>query len=313
MMTGKLQLRRTAVNVEEIARAVLEIVQPAAERKQIEIAFHSETPLPALQADGIRIHQVFWNLLSNAIKFTPEHGVIHLHVRQAGEAIEIVVSDTGQGIPAELLRAISDPFRQADSSTTRVHGGLGLGLSIVKYITDAHAGSAEAESPGTGRGSTFTVRLPLSSTPAVGPESAAPALPIPSRARLPGATVLVVDDDADTREMVAAYLAQHGMSVQTASSAEEAIEIVQREPVAVLLVDLAMPDEAGYTLMRRIRSSPSPAIAALPAAALSALARVDDRAQAIKAGFQLYVSTPVNSTMLVNAVATLLQEVSIPN
>jgi len=313
MMTGKLQLRRTAVNVEEIARAAVEIVQPAADRKQIEIAFHLETPVPALEADAIRIQQVFWNLLSNAIKFTPEHGVIHLHVRQAAEAVEIVVRDTGQGIPGELLRSIFDPFRQADSSTTRVHGGLGLGLSIVKYIAEAHAGSVDAESPGTGRGSTFTVRLPLRSPTAGGPESAAPASSIPARARLPGVKVLVVDDDADTREVVAAYLEQQGMSVQTAASAAEAMEIVQREPVAVLLVDLAMPDQDGYTFIRGIRSSPSPGIAALPAAALSALARVEDQAQALRAGFQLHVAKPVNSTILVNAVALLLEGVSIPN
>jgi signal transduction histidine kinase len=162
MIVGKLEIRRESVDVTEIARSALEIVQPAADAKAIQILYNAEPGIPAVDADGLRLQQVFWNLLSNAIRFTPEHGVIHFRIGvRDGAVIEVSVSDTGEGVPVELLTRIFDPFQQGDSSASRVHSGLGLGLSIVKYLVEAHGGTVMADSAGIGRGSTFKVRLPI--------------------------------------------------------------------------------------------------------------------------------------------------------
>jgi signal transduction histidine kinase len=312
MMSGKLQLRRSPVDVTELVRAAVDIVQPTADAKSVELAFDADAPVGLLNGDGIRLQQVFWNLLSNAIKFTPEHGVVRVRLRPVDEAIELIVSDTGQGIPSVLLRSIFEPFHQADTSTTRVHGGLGLGLSIVKHIVEAHGGAATAESAGDGRGATFIVRLP---TTAVGETPARPASQAPTSAipnLLSGLCVLVVDDDASSREVVARLLEYHDATALTAASGERAFEILLRRPVHALLVDIAMPDQDGYVFIRRLRESPSPIIASIPAAAITAMVADEDRERAMQAGFQLHVAKPVDSATLVRTVASLARSAQIP-
>jgi CheY-like chemotaxis protein/two-component sensor histidine kinase len=310
IMSGKLQLETGAVDVRETIRRALEMVQPLADTRHIQIAVDADPSIVAIQADGARLQQIVWNLLTNAVKFTPDEGAVQLRVRRAGNGIEIAVSDTGRGIASDFLPFVFEPFRQADGSTTRRHGGLGLGLSIVKHLVEAHGGRVRVESQGENRGSTFTVALPtvvMSTLPEPVRASQSPATdaqPL-TGALLDGVRVLVVDDDVESRVIVAEYLKNHRASVVTAASAPEAFELLQRNPPDVLLADIAMPGEDGYSLIRRLRASPSSEIAAIPAAALTAFAREDDRVKARTEGFQAHLSKPVEPRSLVNLVASL--------
>jgi signal transduction histidine kinase/CheY-like chemotaxis protein len=311
IMSGKLQLETGAVDVRETIRRALEIVQPVADSRGIQITVDADASIVAIRGDGARLQQVVWNLLTNAVKFTPDAGAVGVRVRRAGSGIEIAVADSGPGIAADFLPHVFEPFRQADGSTTRRHGGLGLGLSIVKHLVEAHGGQVKVESAGENRGSTFTVALPTVVMAAMPPEPA-PASQLPpgeakpiSDALLEGVRVLVVDDDEESRAIVTEYLEHHRASVTAAASAAEALEVLQREPHDVLLADIAMPGEDGYSLIRKLRASPSSAVAAIPAVALTAFARDDDRLQARKAGFHAHLSKPIEPRSLVDVVATL--------
>jgi CheY-like chemotaxis protein len=223
--------------------------------------------------------------------------------------VEIAVTDTGIGIPAGFLPSVFEPFRQADGSSTRRHSGLGIGLSIVKQLVEAHGGTITAESPGEGKGATFTVRLPIAAmysedTPGMRPEGSS-AERRAGDTSLGGLSVLVVDDDDGSRDVVAAYLESRNAIVFTAASAAQAIELVQREHVDVMLADIAMPDEDGYGLIRRLRAMESSGIASIPAAALTAFAREEDRNRALQAGFQMHLAKPIDRSSLVDAVASL--------
>jgi signal transduction histidine kinase len=307
IISGKLHLERGAVDLQEIVRSAVEVVQPSAYAKHIDIVSDIDPTVGPFEGDGTRLQQIVWNLLANAVKFTPERGALFLTLRRDSSAVEIAVSDTGIGIPADFLPSVFEAFRQADASSTRRHSGLGLGLSIVKHLVEAHGGSVTADSPGEGRGSTFTVRLPIAAaqmpTPALAPGDFS-SLPSPSTL-LTGISVLVVDDDDGSREVVAAYLESRDAVVLTASSAAQAIEMVQRERVDVLLADIAMPHEDGYGLIRRLRAMDAQGIGAIPAAALTAFARDEDRQQTLQAGFQMHLSKPVDRRSLIEAVATL--------
>ncbi len=253
-----------------------------------------------------RLQQIAWNLLSNAVKFTPEGGTVLVRLRRSNNTAEMVVTDTGAGIPEEFLPWVFEPFLQADASTTRPYGGLGLGLSIVKHLVEAHGGNVGVESGGEGRGATFTVRLPIvavsmDQTAGLGTELSIQGA---SKASLQGLSVLVVDDDTETREVVAASLESCQAVVRTAASASQAFEVLQREHIDVLLADIAMPGEDGYALIRRLRALKADA-AAIPAAALTALARDEDRQLALDAGFQLHLAKPIDADSLVAAVASL--------
>ena len=311
IMSGKLRLEQSTINLVEIVRAAVEVVQPAADAKRIVIAVDAGATDGMLFGDAARLQQVVWNLLTNAVKFTPEEGVLNVRLRRTHDALALTVTDSGQGIEPAFLPSVFEPFRQADGSTTRRHGGLGLGLSIVKQLVEAHGGTIQAYSAGEGRGATFTVRLPLA---AVFAESSAPvdrdatssgAQAEAARASLEGISVLVVDDDDGSREVVAAYLEDHRAAVVTAASAEEALTLLEQRRVDVLLADIAMPDQDGYELVRRIRASIAPAIASIPAAALTAFAREEDRQHALRAGFQMHLTKPVDARSLIQAVATL--------
>jgi signal transduction histidine kinase/ActR/RegA family two-component response regulator len=306
IMSGKLGLDQSVVDFEEVVRGALQVVQPMAEVKQIEVSLEADSSGASVYGDGSRLQQIAWNLLSNAIKFTPERGTVRVCLRRAGRSIELVVTDTGAGISKEFLSSVFAPFSQADASTTRRHGGLGLGLAIVKHLVEAHGGTITASSGGVGRGATFAVRLPVVDAShgedgRGGPSHEQAAV----QARLAGISVLVVDDDAGSRDVVTAHLESELAHVLTAESAAQAFELLTREHVDVLLADIAMPEEDGYSLIRRIRALEPRAAASIPAAAFTSCARDEDRQEAFRAGFQLHLVKPLDARSLVDAVLVL--------
>jgi signal transduction histidine kinase/ActR/RegA family two-component response regulator len=305
IVSGKLAVDRTPVHLSEVVRKATEIVQLAAQAKRIRIDIVAD-PLPgAIQGDGARLQQIILNLLSNAIKFTPDGGEVRVRVRRTGDAVEVSVTDNGPGIAADSLPSIFEPFRQADESTTRQHGGLGLGLAIVKHLVEAHGGTVTAENRPDGNGARFTVQLPMIPIADHQPGTIhAPAL-VDSTAGLEGLSVLLVEDDDESRHVIGTHLETRGAVVLSAASAPEALEILQREPVDVLLADVAMPGEDGYSLVRKVRASSDARVASLPAIALTALAREEDRHQALAAGFHLHLAKPIDGQSLVAAVASV--------
>jgi signal transduction histidine kinase/ActR/RegA family two-component response regulator len=314
IVSGKLKLESSVVSLGEVLRSALQLVQPVADAKRVQLTVHDEDVAP-VYGDTARLQQVVWNLLSNAIKFTPAGGTVDVHLRTSGNNAEMIVTDSGAGIAPAFLPFVFDAFRQADGSATRSHGGLGLGLSIVKHLVEAHGGTVRAHSRGKDCGATFSVRIPLLAATAPERRNRRRAViesgPM-NRAEdsaLVGLRVLVVDDDLDTRQVVAAQLENQHAVIRTAESAEEAFELLQHEHFDVLLADIAMPGEDGYSLIRRVRASMAgPSAATIPAAALTAFARKEDRQLALQAGFQLHLAKPVDAQALVAAVAKLGRE-----
>ncbi|HEY6080162.1 MAG TPA: ATP-binding protein, partial [Polyangiaceae bacterium] len=254
--------------------------------------------------DASRLQQIVWNLLANALKFTPAGGHIDVALRPVDAGLELTVRDDGQGIAAETLPHIFDRFKQAESSFTRSHGGLGLGLAIVRHLVELHGGQVSAESAGLGLGATFRVFVPCMKSPvaATSPRRAS-WLPVASANVLEGLDVLLVDDDDDGREVTALLLRQHGARVETVASASQALATLDRRLPDVLLSDLGMPDEDGLSLLRKVRSRASAGGGSLPAVAMTAYARTEDRAQSLLAGFDAYVTKPVEPADLIHAVA----------
>ncbi len=305
IMSGKLRLERSTVDLTEIVSGAIDAVQPAIEAKNIDIVVDAAPSLSAIYGDGARLQQITWNLLSNAVKFTPEGGSVRIQLRKVGSVAEMVVADSGDGIPEHFLPYVFEPFRQADGSTTRPHAGLGLGLSIVKQLVEAHGGTVCAENREGGQGAVFIVRLPILNIVNRRPSVAdSPARTAQIEESLGGLCVLVVDDDEESRHVVAAHLESCRAVVLTASSAAQALDVMHRQRVDVLLADIAMPGEDGYALMRKLRALDS-SFATIPAAALTAFARDEDRQAAFKAGFQLHLTKPVEAGSLIAAVATL--------
>jgi signal transduction histidine kinase/ActR/RegA family two-component response regulator len=307
--SGKLRLDRSLVDLRATVRDAVEIVQPMAQAKRIEIAVDFDQSCGEVFGDGARLQQIALNLLSNAVKFTLEGGTVRASVRGAGDFVELTVSDTGKGIAPDFLPWVFEPFRQGDAGAARVHAGLGLGLSIVKTLVEAHNGHVSAHSAGEGRGATFTVLLPATtasdrSQTSVRRRQAPAAAAARSDTLLDGLSVLLVDDDDECREVVAAQLQSSRAYVLTASSAAEAMDLLQRRHVDVLLADIGMPEEDGYQLIRRVRAFSS-TTASIPAAAITAFAREEDRRAALAAGFQLHLPKPVDAQSLVSAVASL--------
>jgi signal transduction histidine kinase/CheY-like chemotaxis protein len=307
--TGKLRLERSIVDLEQVVREALEVVQAAADAKDLRITFTTDNAVGPIYGDAARLQQIAWNLLSNAVKFTPDGGAVRVSVTRLNSVAELVVSDNGVGMPPEFIPWVFEAFRQADATTTRRHGGLGLGLSIVKHIVEAHGGSITAASQGEGLGATFTVRLPIIAVTGepVQPFAAVAESPQPGLAggvSLDGICVLVVDDDRPSREVVAANLARRRAIVHMAESVPQALDILRRTRVDVLLADIGMPGEDGYSLIRRLRAMDAQ-FASIPAAALTALAREEDRRLAIESGFQLHLPKPVDPAALAAAVESL--------
>ena len=304
IISGKLRLEKKPVSAAAVVEAALDTVRPSAEAKPVRLEASLDPSAGHVFVDPDRLQQVVWNLLSNAIKFTPEGGLVSVRLAGSGTQVEIVVRDSGEGISPEFVPHVFERFRQADSSTTRPHGGLGLGLAIVRHLVQAHGGTVVAESAGKGQGSSFTVHLPRH---AAGDESAAPGQAASAEAAPPRSLehvrVLLVDDDPDTRGMMQTVLSQRGAEVTAASSAAEALACVDRETPDVLLSDIGMPGMDGYALIRELRERP--AARDIPAAALTAYAHADDRGQAIAAGYQMHVAKPVEPAELVAVVASL--------
>jgi signal transduction histidine kinase/CHASE1-domain containing sensor protein/ActR/RegA family two-component response regulator len=303
--TGKVQLEIGQVDLAHVIDAAVDAVRPAANGKRIRLTTARAPDVGRVAGDADRLQQVVWNLLTNAIKFTPPGGEVSVCLERIGAHAVIVVRDTGEGIPATALPHVFERFRQADSSSTRAHRGLGIGLALVKHLVELHGGSAAAESEGPGLGSTFTVRLPVSPAPA----AAARADAVPDRHTadaLRGARVLVVDDEADSLEMVATVLEHAGAEVRTADSAAAALEILGAFEPDVVLSDIEMPGDDGYTLIRRIRERGSDLAAAVPAIALTAYGRTEDRVRALASGFQDHVTKPFDPHALVAAIGTLV-------
>lgn len=310
IITGKLNLKVTPVQLITVVEAALDTVRPAAEAKEIRLESISDSSVALVLGDANRLQQIVWNLVSNAIKFTPHGGRVDVQLVQIDSHVQIRVTDTGEGIAAEFLPYVFERFRQADSSSTRSHGGLGLGLAIVRHLVELHGGTVRAESPGIGQGATFIVTLPLK--PALKPttpeqlspttthEVAENCLPI-----LEGLRVLVVDDEVDARELIQAMLQPLGVQVKAAASAIEALVALQTFQPDVLLSDIGMPGENGYALIRQLRALEEEQGGRIPAVALTAYARAEDRTQALLAGFQLHVPKPVNQAELAAVVANL--------
>ncbi|HEX3177560.1 MAG TPA: GAF domain-containing protein [Methylomirabilota bacterium] len=303
IVTGKLRLDFRAVDVAALVDAALETVTPAAETKSITLVRCLDPAAGLAWADPHRLQQIVWNLLSNAIKFTPAGGTITVTVERLDPHVAVSVTDTGAGIAPEFLPYLFDRFRQADSTSTRMHGGLGLGLAIVRHLVTLHRGSVEAESRGLGAGATFRVRIPMAPIRALDETAIEPS--DVRRPPLAGVRVLLVDDEQDTRELVTAVLEQAGAQVVVAASAAEALEALARARPHVLVSDVAMPDEDGYALLHRVRALGAADGGGVPAVALTAYGRAKDRARALAAGFQVHVPKPVDPADLVDVVARL--------
>lgn len=318
IVTGKMGLNLRLFEPEMVIRRALDTVRPAAEAKQITLDATFGPSGGVISGDADRLQQAVWNLLSNAVKFTSEGGKVTVRLRRVDSQAEIAVSDTGKGINPEYLPHVFDRFSQEDYSTTRRYGGLGLGLSIVRHITEMHGGTVYAASEGEGRGATFSIRLPLR----VGQMAQSQTRTVQetdgftsreTESELDGARVLVVDDDADTRQLLKQILENHGAVVRTADSAAEALKMITTAPPDALVADIGMPDEDGYTLMRKIRKLPSDRGGEVTAIALTAYARPDDRARAMTAGFQHYVTKPVEPHELAAVVASLTERLDDPS
>ena len=308
---GKLRLDVRTVELAPIVEAALDAIVPAAEAKQIQVQSVLD-PSGLVLGDSDRLQQVIWNLLANAVKFTPKRGRIQVSLSRVNSHVEVTVSDTGQGIAAEYLPHVFDRFSQADTSIRRHFGGLGLGLTIARQLVELHGGTIEARSEGEGKGATFVIKLPRSLAAAhppgetrEHPTAAAPGPPGLPYPNLAGVRVLLVDDDAATREVAQAILEPLGADVWLASSAAEALVLLARDRPDVLVADIEMPGEDGYSLIHSVRSLPAHEGSGTPAAALTAFARPEDRWRALDAGFQLHLAKPIEPLGLAIAVAHL--------
>jgi signal transduction histidine kinase len=310
IVNGKLRLDVDSVHLPAIIDAALESLRPAADAKSITVEKTYDPDAGAVHGDPARLQQVVWNLVSNAVKFTPPGGRVAVSLARRGAHVEIAVADNGKGIEPRFLPHVFEAFRQADASKARSAGGLGLGLAIVKLLVELHGGHVDAQSEGEGRGATFTVRLPLPAerpmtrgvsriTPVPG-EGTAPRLP-----QLAGLRVLAVEDEPDMRELLRDMLVEWGCAATTAGSVAEAMQAFERGPAPdILLSDISMPGETGYDLIRRVRALPAERGGHVPAAALTAYTRAEDRRSVLSAGFDVHVPKPIEPAELASVLAT---------
>jgi PAS domain S-box-containing protein len=312
IITGKLRMDVRPADPNSFIDAAVEAVKPAAEAKGVRMQKLIDTGVISIPGDPSRLQQVVWNLLSNAIKFTPRGGRVQIRSERVNSHLEIVVSDTGQGIPTDFLPHVFDRFRQADQKTSRQHGGLGLGLAIVRHLIELHGGTVSAASEGEGKGATFTVMLPItpiyqldSSGCRVHPAAGDLLPPDVATDRLDGLRILVVDDEADTRELLKQGLEYCGANVRVAGSAAEAINELMKTRLDILISDIGMPGIDGYELIRQVRGLPSDKVNRVAAIALTAYTRIEDRLQALRAGYDMHVPKPVELTELVTVAASV--------
>jgi len=305
ILTGKLTLHRKAVELATVVQAAVEVVRPRAEQKRVALAVVVGPGAGQVTGDPGRLQQVFWNLLANAVKFTPEGGAVEVRLERGETEWRVRVKDTGQGIHADALPHLFERFWQADGSSTREHGGLGLGLAIVRHLVELHGGAVEAESAGLGQGATFTVRLPV---PAVLPDAERAASAegtARSTSRLDGVRVLLVEDAEDARELIALLLRERGAEVRTAISGREAMERLAEVLPDVLISDIGLPGEDGHAVLKRVREWAEAKGEWIPAIALTAYAGAEDARRAYRAGFQVHMAKPLEAEALVESVAKL--------
>ena len=306
IITGKFRLDLQPVDVATVVRETVQGVEPAARVKDVSIGLHFATDVPAVLADPHRLQQAIWNLLSNAVKFNGRGGHVDVHIVPAGGSVEVRVQDSGVGIASEVLPHIFERFTQADGGTTRAHSGLGLGLAIVRHIVELHGGTVSARSDGLSRGATFCLLLPSAPD-----ESPAPLETMRLKGagdemtRLTGIRVLLVDDETDGREMIALLLREHGADVESVASAHEAIQAFDARPFDIILSDLEMPGEDGYSLVRRIRARQAQGTSHIPAVAVTAYGGADDKARAMAAGFDRHIVKPIDVGDVIATVAAL--------
>ena len=312
IISGKVRLNVGPVDLAGTLREAIDTVRPAAAARGVTLDLRMSTPHEPMRGDADRLKQVFWNLLSNAVKFTPAGGRVSVDLERDGGHAAVRVSDTGKGIDAAFLPHVFDRFRQADAATTRSHGGLGLGLSIVKQLVELHGGAVSVHSDGDGAGTSFTVSLPLhaehetgESEPAEAREEASRRVAPEAGPDLAGLRVLVVDDEADARQLLRRVLEARGVGVVLAGSAATAAELVEAQRFDLIVSDIGMPGEDGFSFIRRVRQMPADLNGSTPAIALTAYARVEDRVKAMVAGFQMHVAKPVDTDELLILIASL--------
>jgi signal transduction histidine kinase/ActR/RegA family two-component response regulator len=318
IITGKLRLNKEPVDISSVINAAIDSVQLAVDSKNLQLEVTLDPTARHTVGDASRLQQVVWNLFANAIKFTPSGGRIEVKVERAGDNMQIQVSDTGVGIGPDFLPYIFDRFRQADGTTTRQHGGLGLGLAIVRHLVELHGGMITADSAGEGKGATFIIKLPLApqaatrrrkamSAPQMKELPAESVRPLRSLAKV---KVLLVDDDPDTLQILSMMLGESKAMLQIAASVGEALETLQWFRPDVLVSDLAMPGEDGYALIDKVRALDAQNETRTPAVALTSYVRIEDRTRALSAGFNVFVPKPVHPDELITAIASLSEELS---
>jgi PAS domain S-box-containing protein len=313
IIIGKLRLDVGPVQLAPMLESIVDGMRPAADARNIQLRTALDQSLDPIFGDPDRLQQVFWNLLSNAIKFTSQGGKVLVRLERADSNLEITISDTGQGIARELLPYVFDRFRQSDSSSSRTHGGLGLGLAIVRQLVELHGGTVSAESPGEGEGSTFKVRLPVRGVRHEPDDRANCVVKIPDEVltkpvpSLDGMKVLVVDDDWDSRELVTVVLKASGAEVVSVTSAIEALRELALRRFDVLLSDIGMAEMDGYALISQIRQLPAERGGKIPAAALTAYAGIENQRRALSAGYQVHIPKPIGPSELITAVARLAE------
>ena len=309
IITGKLQIELRLVDLSKVIEAAVDSVRPTCETKGIDFELQRIPSSCLLRGDANRLQQIFWNLFNNAVKFTPAGGKISVTVEKDESNINVIISDTGIGIDARFLPFIFERFQQADGSTTRAHGGLGLGLAIVRHLVDLHNGDIKVESAGPGQGSTFRVTLPVV-VPSARVSEATTLSELEARyfgpdysKMLDGMRILVVDDEADSRDLLTAILTRCGSEVKCTESASEALQAFKEWKPDVLVSDIGMPVEDGYSLIKKVRKLKSKRARHIPAVALTAYATSDDRARALSAGFQMHLAKPIEPKALVKSIA----------
>ncbi|HEV8486426.1 MAG TPA: PAS domain S-box protein [Blastocatellia bacterium] len=309
-ISGKLRLTVRPVDAAQIMETAIDSIRPAAEAKSIQLLLHRSPRACLVSADPDRLQQVVWNLLSNAVKFTPRGGRVEVRLERVDANLQITVSDSGAGISPEFLPYVFDRFSQANMTTERRHGGLGLGLAIVRHLVELHGGAVRAESAGDGQGATFTVTLPVNVVSGRGHESdptgtAASAFALGDSVMLDGLRVMIVDDEAETRDLLSAILTQRGAEVRPCASAAEAFQAIREWQPAVIVSDIGMPGEDGFALIKKLRMLESERGGNVPAVALTAYARSEDRTRVLAAGFQMHVAKPVEALELIMVIASL--------
>jgi hypothetical protein len=304
IVTGKLRVEMQSVYPAPLIEEAIDSLLPAVKAKAIKLTRDLDGGIGPMHIDPARFHQILWNLLTNAVKFTPKKGHIQVTLKRFSSSALLQISDSGEGIDPEFLPYVFDRFQQADASYARKHGGLGVGLTIVKYLVELHGGTVSAESGGIGKGSRFTVTLPIPALTATAAETAKQAA-AHDAAGLKDARILIVEDEADTRDMLAHALKQWGAKPIPTESAKQAFRLLETQRCDLLISDIGMPEVDGYTLMRKIRTKKWPA-AKLPAIALTAYAGEEDRKLAAEAGFNAHISKPITLNELVRVIAKLI-------